>query len=290
MKLPEPAYRQLLTDLQAIRQETEYKAITATRLILIEGYWRMGKRLFEESLIKEVGTFGMKRTLLMKLAEDLGLEYSFLTRVIKFFRLWPETCPAHMFSRVGWSHYKKLLTINDAAERSFYLEHIDKNRWPVRVFRHKVKQDYFRTHYAAGGRSIKAPGDEGAEKKGSAQLKRSDEQLHYYVAALERVVDGDTLILNIDLGFDVWKRQRIRLRGVDTPEAGTPEGKRATAFVQSALRGVMRMVIQTHKIDMYGRYVCDVFYMRGESDSERIFREGTFLNQELLDHNMADEM
>ena len=40
----------------------------------------------------------------------------------------------------------------------------------------------------------------------------------YRVSSLERVVDGDTIDVNIDLGFDVCTKQRVRLLGIDTPD------------------------------------------------------------------------
>ena len=44
----------------------------------------------------------------------------------------------------------------------------------------------------------------------------------YYNATLVRVIDGDTIDVDIDLGFSVWlKKQRIRLAGIDTPESRT---------------------------------------------------------------------
>ena len=43
----------------------------------------------------------------------------------------------------------------------------------------------------------------------------------YRVSSLERVVDGDTIDVTLDLGFDVCTRQRVRLLGIDTPESRT---------------------------------------------------------------------
>ena len=43
-----------------------------------------------------------------------------------------------------------------------------------------------------------------------------------YNCTLDRVIDGDTIDVNIDLGFDVWlNKQRVRLSGIDTPESRT---------------------------------------------------------------------
>ena len=45
--------------------------------------------------------------------------------------------------------------------------------------------------------------------------------MYEYHALLDRVVDGDTVDVRIDLGFDVWTKQRVRLLGIDTPESRT---------------------------------------------------------------------
>ena len=46
--------------------------------------------------------------------------------------------------------------------------------------------------------------------------------MYEYRAKIRRVVDGDTVDVDIDLGFGVWlKKQRVRLYGIDTPESRT---------------------------------------------------------------------
>jgi micrococcal nuclease len=47
----------------------------------------------------------------------------------------------------------------------------------------------------------------------------------YRVSSLEKVVDGDTIDVTIDLGFDVCTRQRVRLLGIDTPESRTSDSE-----------------------------------------------------------------
>ena len=62
--------------------------------------------------------------------------------------------------------------------------------------------------------------------------------MYEYPCKIIRVIDGDTVDVDIDLGFAVWlKKQRIRLYGVDTPESRTSDkeekkyGLKAKAFV-----------------------------------------------------------
>ena len=46
--------------------------------------------------------------------------------------------------------------------------------------------------------------------------------MYHYQVKLLKVIDGDTVDVDVDLGFDVWMRnQRIRLHGIDTPESRT---------------------------------------------------------------------
>ena len=63
--------------------------------------------------------------------------------------------------------------------------------------------------------------------------------MHEYKVEVLRVVDGDTVDVDIDLGFSTWlKKQRIRLYGIDTPETRTRDldekkyGKMASTFYQ----------------------------------------------------------
>lgn len=79
----------------------------------------------------------------------------------------------------------------------------------------------------------------------------------YYKANVVRVVDGDTLDVEIDMGFHIGCRQRLRLMGVDTPEISTPEGKGIKAILQELLEG-KTYKIYTIKPDKYGRYLFDL--------------------------------
>lgn len=103
--------------------------------------------------------------------------------------------------------------------------------------------------------------------------------LYHYKAYVERVIDGDTFWVRIDLGFRSWIRQKLRLRGLDTPELNTPEGKATKKFVEGQLKGVPWVFLTTEKPDKYDRYLSDIFFER---------RGRTIhLNQLLLDRGLA---
>ncbi|MCM8776331.1 MAG: DUF1016 N-terminal domain-containing protein [Candidatus Omnitrophica bacterium] len=119
---------------------------------------------------------------------------------------------------------------------------------------------------------------------GLFKIKRSDRteaDLYTYRAKVERVVDGDTLRVQIDLGFDTWVRQYVRLRAIDTPELETKEGRRAKDFVERALAQAGGIILTSSRSDKYDRYLADVFY--GPENKN-------YLNQILLDQGLAVQM
>jgi micrococcal nuclease len=85
--------------------------------------------------------------------------------------------------------------------------------------------------------------------------------IYIYKAELIRVVDGDTVELIIDLGFDTSRKERFRLYGVDAPEMNTDEGKEAKAWLEDALIPLEAIYVQTIQLstkakrDKYGRFL-----------------------------------
>lgn len=67
-----------------------------------------------------------------------------------------------------------------------------------------------------------------------------------YAATLDRVIDGDTYILDVDLGFRIHAKLHIRAFGVDTPERGEPGHDLAAAFATEFMKG-KRITIRTEK-------------------------------------------
>jgi endonuclease YncB( thermonuclease family) len=112
-------------------------------------------------------------------------------------------------------------------------------------------------------------------------------RLYTYAAELERVIDGDTLVARVDLGFRTWITQTFRLRGIDAPELTCALGRKAKNAVKERLVPCACLAIKTYKQEKYGRFLADVFYRWGTWDREQILRDGIFLNQELLDEGLA---
>jgi micrococcal nuclease len=86
---------------------------------------------------------------------------------------------------------------------------------------------------------------------------------YIYKATLERVVDGDTVDIVIDMGFSTFRKERIRLYGIDAPEINTEAGKLAKGFVEEWFWDNPKFFVETivaegknvSKRDKYGRYL-----------------------------------
>jgi|TARA_B100002051_G_C16514530_1_gene524554 micrococcal nuclease len=110
--------------------------------------------------------------------------------------------------------------------------------------------------------------------------------MYEYNCKIDRVVDGDTVDVDIDLGFDVWMlKQRIRLYGVDTPESRTRDkvekvfGNLAKEFVEKRLPVGSKQVLRT-KLDGKGKF--------GRILGEFVIDETT-INRLLIESNNAVE-
>ena len=79
--------------------------------------------------------------------------------------------------------------------------------------------------------------------------------MYLYAAQAVRTVDGDTLDVSLDVGFNIHIQQRIRLLGINCPEHGTPEGDAATAFTTAWLADHVDLTVRTilDKREKYGR-------------------------------------
>lgn len=104
-----------------------------------------------------------------------------------------------------------------------------------------------------------------------------------YPAQLVRVIDGDTVICNLDAGMRNYRVERLRLARINTPEINGPDslrGKEAKFFTLSwlTLTGDWPFLIRTVKTDNYGRWLATIW---------RIV-DGRCLNDDLLANGLAE--
>ena len=108
----------------------------------------------------------------------------------------------------------------------------------------------------------------------------------YRIRTISKVVDGDTIDANIDLGFDISLTKRIRLAGIDSPESRTTNlkekalGLETKEWLKKTLEDAKDILIKTEKPDStekYGRIIGHLFI----NDQE------TSLNNQMIDEGYA---
>ena len=103
--------------------------------------------------------------------------------------------------------------------------------------------------------------------------------MYKYNAKLDRVVDGDTVDALVDLGFDTWKKVRIRMMGMNAPESRTRDleekklGLAAKARLIEML-GDGEFTLQSHGVGKYGRCLGEVFRESDVSINRQLINEG----------------
>lgn len=106
----------------------------------------------------------------------------------------------------------------------------------------------------------------------------------YRVKKLLNVVDGDTIDVDIDLGFDISLSKRVRLAGIDTPESRTSDkfektlGLEAKEYLKKYLKDAEQIVIKTELPDSsekYGRILGWIYVDKLEkSINEKMIEDG----------------
>ena len=89
--------------------------------------------------------------------------------------------------------------------------------------------------------------------------------MYTYKAKLDRVIDGDTIDVKIDLGFDISVKKRVRFTGINTPESRTRDleekklGLAAKERVKSILAENDCFIIESKEVGKFGRVLGEVF-------------------------------
>lgn len=105
--------------------------------------------------------------------------------------------------------------------------------------------------------------------------------MYYYNSRVEKIIDGDTVRLDIDLGFTVHWKSNCRLYGVNTPELNSkdPEERiKALEAKQYLIDNLpLDVIIVSQELDKYGRPLVDIYVDNGERH----------INQELIDKGFS---
>ena len=239
-----------------------------------------------------------------------------------------------------WSHYRRLIPLDDAEARQFYADQASNKGWSVRkleaeiksgsrkaakpprepearntaekrlvakrgeLYIYRVKKQEGRKVLDLGlkecrrlpreiapdfepGDTVRSIEDDSAPKGYRYERAEKRKKFYSYRATVAKVIDGDTLWAIVDYGFDHTSVEKLRLRAIDTPELKTEAGRQAKAHLEALLLAAQPFVITTTKVDLYDRYLTDVFVLPGERDLQRVADEGRFVNRELIEDGYA---
>jgi endonuclease YncB( thermonuclease family) len=262
-------YQSLLTDLRTIIREGKEEAARAAAQALTDAYWSIGRRIHKEKLTERAG---YHNAILTDLSADLDIDLRTLQRTVTFYRTYRRRAPT--LEGLSWAHYRVLMQLQDPAERAFYEQLAAEDSLSATRLRTAIQG----AHYDSAQR----------QKKGKPlTLPRPTDPSYLYKAEVRDVIDADTLLLDIDLGFEVIRRQSIRLARIDAPPRDTQQGAAGRRYVREQLAVARTVIVNTRKYDIHRRYVAHVFYAFNNQGIEKTFLRGRYLNQELIDKGYA---
>ncbi len=259
-------FNNLLNDIKILLTTEIDKTKEQSNQAIIYAYWKIGERINQEKLSTKSG---YHNSILKEISSELEIERSNLSRCLGFYKAY-KVAPQNSLS---WTHYRHLIAIKDKSLRTSLEQQALKENWSKEKLLSAIK-------------NLNQP----TNKKGIPQLTRPTNPSYIYKAKILEVIDGDTILVNIDLGFQCHKEQRIRLAEIQAPELITKAGKTSFHHLRNKLANIEEIIIQTKKIDIYGRYLGHIFYDKSEElkSIDQTFQTGTYLNQELLDDGMVE--
>ncbi len=243
----------------------------------LKSYLEIGKMISQSR-----GTISsdQKKGHITRLAKDSGYSRTQLYNFYQFFQRFPKGLPkAFHTPHIKWSHIREILPIEKTEEALFYLEQVNEDGLSGEDIHRAIKGNLF---HIMQNQSLR-----------DQILQRPTSNIFVFPARLILSLDGDTPDLMVDQGFDTWRKIRVRLRGINTPELHGPNHELALKgkdFLQETLGPLERFLVKTYKTDSFGRFIGDILYHPVWTDLDKIFREGIYLNAQLIQMGLAKPM
>jgi len=302
------SYKSFISHLKSLLETIDrYDTDITAGKAMLKTAWIVGREVYKYQI--ETGET------IKTISLDAGAAKGAFEKYVRFYKQNPNGYKDEIDGHpVNWSHYAALIYVGDKKMREFYLANAAKEGWSSHELRRRIRNNFYENSLLSGSLG----------PRGTGTLKEINQRLYTYAAEVLKVIDGDTLTLSVDIGFCTKMEHKVRLRGINCPEIGTKKGEQTKAFVESELlncspcpsdlgfqsrerseqissafggqissasadksQSVPVVVIRTYKSEKFGRYLVDLWYMKGESSRERILAEGQLLNQVLLDKGFA---
>ena len=118
--------------------------------------------------------------------------------------------------------------------------------------------------------------------------------MYEYKAIVDRVVDGDTIDVTIDLGFKTWKKVRVRMEGINTPESRTRdlEEKKKGLAAKARLQEILdynsnECVLKVSGVGKFGRAIASVYVDTLSPASNKSSMTEINVNKQLIEEGHA---
>ncbi len=106
-------------------------------------------------------------------------------------------------------------------------------------------------------------------------IKQLESLTYKFYATVIKVIDGDTLKVDVDLGFSVHTIQNIRIAGINSEELSTQAGKNARDFLTQKVPTGTKVIVHTEKYrQSFTRYVGDIYLDDGTSLAKLMIDSG----------------
>ncbi len=265
------SYQNLVKDISFLISDGKKKAEDLVKNQMMLTYWQVGKRIANEQLTHNSNYYWL---ILEDVSKETGVDKATLSRSVQFFKLYPNQ---PQLSNLSWSHYKSLIALKSPDLRVELEEKAKKENWS----KNKLIE------------AIKIRSEESSQSL-DTQLTRPTKPNYLYKATIANVIDGDTLLLDIDLGFQTIRKQRVRLNQINAPEIKTKKGKESFNYLRDLSANLGTVIVKTNKIDIYGRYLADIFYpltkTTNQTTQAEIFQTGVYLNEQIVSEGFASKV
>ena len=320
MKVTTKNYTKLLSEIRQTIKKTEENVVASVNYEKVKMSWKVGEKiedfLRQNSKPEDLNNYGKK--IIVRLTKDTGINRLALYQMHAFYKTY-KTLPSPE-KKLNWTHYRNLISVKDNSKRLLLEDLVVKKDLSSKKLQNEVVEYNKKTKeksttsqklHCTRGRVFtckildKSRIDLGfnifllhknkfktgeiieVKKSSLKKITLKSSQIHTYLARLERIVDGDTIHVTLDLGFGIEHREILRLSQIDAAAADTKEGAKATKALKKFLQNVQFLVVKTNKTDIYGRYVADVFFDKEISDPQLVAESGIYLNQLLLDRGLV---
>ncbi len=289
MQIDKKTYKEILEKVLLSIAQTQNEIVRSK----VEMAWRIGKVIDESLPKKRAKEYG--KNLVALLEKDTEISSTVLYKMRNFYKAYPELPKDD--AQLNWSHYRVLAGVKEKDKRKTLEDLTKENRWSGDELQKQITKNKKKSVEAPKLKTIqpnrgvvsayKIVEVFGSDKKffdcgfgifsevkselpkdvkvvfvdGSKITESSakPEQVYTYKAYLKRLVDGDTIHANIDLGFGIFHEEIIRLAKINAAEGKSDEGKSVSAELQKIFDSVPFFILKSIKTDIYNRYVCDIF-------------------------------